>query len=340
MAPERQVSPVWGVRRLRPRGYAIVAIVLATVVVLLAVGAYAYAVVNRPWAGLAFDRGGATRKILAIPTVAPRPSTPSNRQQNARMGCAFGPPAPLSPVIYRGVAAGHPAPDEVALTFDDGPVAGSTIPILDYLEQTRTPATFFVVGQEVQAAPELVRREWRDGDAIGVHTWTHPDMTRLGRPAQHFQFASTLDALHTALGRDACIWFWRPPYGAYNAQTIEMARAFGLTTILWNDDPRDWSRPGTDAIVSTALREAYPGGIIILHDGPALREQTLAALPTILAGLRARGLWPVTLPRLLMDGGYRGIATTPTSPWHRTSLVTAAPAAAAPFAECRRCDSS
>jgi peptidoglycan/xylan/chitin deacetylase (PgdA/CDA1 family) len=79
---------------------------------------------------------------------------------------------------------------------------------------------------------------------------------------------------------------------------------------MWDDDSVDYSRPGPDHIAATVLSEAHPGAVILMHDGPARREQTLAALPIILAGLKARGLTPVTLPQLLMDSQYPGVDTT------------------------------
>jgi peptidoglycan/xylan/chitin deacetylase (PgdA/CDA1 family) len=229
--------------------------------------------------------------------------------RNWRMGCLGHAPAPLGHAIRSGVnpASGHPAPREVALTFDDGPTPYTTPPILDFLEKTHTPATFFVIGQYAATWPDLIRREWRSGFAIGVHTWNHPYMTRISYGAAQAQFVDTMNAITRAIGGDPCIWFWRPPYMDQNAQVIGHAASLGLTTIDWDDDTRDWSRPGVQAIANTALSEAHPGAIVIMHDGPANREETLAALPLILAGLKARGLTPVTVPQLLMDGGYTGV---------------------------------
>jgi peptidoglycan/xylan/chitin deacetylase (PgdA/CDA1 family) len=179
---------------------------------------------------------------------------------------------------------------------------------LTALEQAHTPATFFVEGQYARQWPDLVRREWNDGFAIGMHTWDHPMMTLLTPEQRRFQFSATLQALHQALGPRACLWFWRPPYGAWDGAVVAMARSYGLTTIMWDDDTRDWTRPGSAAIAATALAEAHPGAIILMHDGPALREETAAALPRIVAGLRARGLRPVTLPQLLADAHLSGMA--------------------------------
>ncbi len=242
------------------------------------------------------------------PTATPTPP-PGNRAHNLATGCLTHAPAPLPYVVYTGtyVSSPAPAPHEVAITFDDGPTPYSTPAILSYLERSRTPATFFVEGGYVHTWPYLLRREWQDGFAVGVHTWDHPQMPRLTQAQMQHQIGDTIRAIHTTLGQDSCLWFWRPPYGEYNDQVVSTARANGLSTIMWDVDPRDWSRPGVAAIADSVLAQTHAGSIILLHDGPALREQTAAALPAILAGLKARGLVPVTLPRLLSDGHYPGV---------------------------------
>ncbi len=137
-------------------------------------------------------------------------------------------------------------------------------------------------------------------------------MTIVSDAQMAHQFGDTIAALHAAIGQNACIWFWRAPYGEFNAHVISTAQQYGLTTIQWNADPTDWSRPGVDVIASRVLAQAHPGSIVVMHDGPAHREQTAAALPQIVAGLRARGLTPVTLPQLLADSHYPGVAIFPT----------------------------
>lgn len=144
-------------------------------------------------------------------------------------------------------------------------------------------------------------------------------------PAQRaWQFAATAQQLHADLGAGFCLWLWRPPYGDYNSSIVAQAQAFGLTTIMWNDDPADWSQPGTMTIVNRVLAYVHPGSIILLHDGPAGRAETLAALPYILAGLKQRGLTPVSLPQLLL--GYQPL---PTATATATSTATASPTSAA-----------
>jgi peptidoglycan/xylan/chitin deacetylase (PgdA/CDA1 family) len=193
------------------------------------------------------------------------------------------------------------------LTFDDGPSEATTPLFLDYLERTHTPATFFVIGNQAAQVPDLIQREWRDGFTIGVHTWNHPDMTKLSVAQMRWQLTMTLQTLHSTLGPDACIWLWRPPYGNLNRTVDSVASSLDLTTVTWDDDGFDWQRPGVNAIASRILRYVHAGSIVLMHDGPAMREQTLAALPLVLAGLRARGLTPVSLPQLLADAGYPSI---------------------------------
>jgi peptidoglycan/xylan/chitin deacetylase (PgdA/CDA1 family) len=247
--------------------------------------------------------------VLNTPTpgpVIPRDRTPA---LNAAMGCASGAPSALAKPIYtsKSFIPGAPPPNEVALTFDDGPTPYTTPPILDFLERTHTPATFFVEGLYSRVWPYLVQREWNDGFAIGMHSWDHPVLTILPDSQMPHQFGESLDAIHAAIGKTACLWFWRPPYGSYDPRIIAIAQSYGLTTVMWDDDSVDYSRPGPERIAATVLAEAHPGAVILMHDGPARREQTLAALPLILEGLKARGLTPVTLPRLLADSQYPGV---------------------------------
>ena len=270
-------------------------------------------------AGLSLGGFNAGSRVPAIETATPTPAaaTPTAASpvtpnltalHNAQDGCALGAPDPLG-VVFTGTnaAAAQPVPNEVALTFDDGPTPYSTPPILTVLEQTHTPATFFVEGQYITQWPYLVQREWNDGFAIGVHTWDHPLMTRQTPAQMQHQIGDTISALHAALGAQTCVWLWRPPYGDYNGAVVQMAQSYGLSTIMWDVDPQDWSRPGTEQIVARVLAQVHPGAIILMHAGPALREQTADALPAILAGLKARGLTPVTLPKLLADGHYPGV---------------------------------
>jgi peptidoglycan/xylan/chitin deacetylase (PgdA/CDA1 family) len=240
-------------------------------------------------------------------------------------GCPSGQaPAPVGRAIRSASDYGAPHANVVALTFDDGPTPYYTPAIISYLEQTHTPATFFVLGQYAKAYPYLIQREAADGFTIGIHTWNHPDMQTLTTSQRAWQLAATAQQLHADLGANVCLWLWRPPYGSYNGAIVAQAGTFGLTTVTWNVDPADWSQPGTMTIVNRVLANVHPGSIVLMHDGPAGRSQTLAALPYILAGLKARGLTPVSLPQLLF--GYQPPTPTPSPTGVATPTDTPPPA--------------
>jgi peptidoglycan/xylan/chitin deacetylase (PgdA/CDA1 family) len=233
------------------------------------------------------------------PTLAPTASPTDNATpQQVNLGCS----GPLHPPSYV-IRSGPTTANAVALTFDDGPSPDWTASILTTLEHTHTPATFFVVGASVRSYPDLVRREVADGDAIAMHTWDHPYMTKLTPSARAWELASTAQAIHNALGPGYCLPYWRPPFGDYNSAVIAQTTAMGLTTVTWSVDPQDWSGPGVQIIVDRVLTAAQPGSIILLHDGYFHRQQTSEALPLIIQGLHDRKLKPVTLPQLFAGGG-------------------------------------
>jgi peptidoglycan/xylan/chitin deacetylase (PgdA/CDA1 family) len=189
---------------------------------------------------------------------------------------------------------------EVAIGFDDGPAA-DTPAFLSMLERVRARATFFMIGRQLSRSDRpLLLRELRDGDVLGDHSFSHPDLTRSGDVRGQLQ--QTLAAIRSLSGYTPCVF--RPPYGAYDANVVITARSLGLATVLWNVDPRDWAEPGTGAIERTVLAQVRPGSIIISHDGGGPRGQTLGAYPAIIAALRRRGYGIVTIPELL---GFRPV---------------------------------
>lgn len=260
-------------------------------------------------------QASATATLLPTATLAPTstPAATATATQNPlvtggiQLGCGSGPLHPASWVVRSGATAYN----EVALTFDDGPSPDWTANILSTLEQTHTPATFFVTGGNAQARPQLIRREAADGFTIGMHTWDHPFMTKLTPVQRAWELSATADAIHAALGAHYCLPYWRPPFGDYNSDVFNQTQVMGLTTVTWNVDPQDWSSPGVSVIVQRVLSAAQPGSIILLHDGYFFRQQTAEALPQIIAGLRARGLVPVTLSQLL-SGAPPPVTPTPT----------------------------
>jgi peptidoglycan/xylan/chitin deacetylase (PgdA/CDA1 family) len=187
---------------------------------------------------------------------------------------------------------------EVALTFDDGP-GPYTPDIVRQLQRLHAPATFFAVGIEERyfhaATAAIVAR----GYPIGDHTELHAAMSSLSRRDQRSELLQEAKAI----GHFGAPFphMFRPPYGLWNATTLSLLRKYRMLMVLWSVDTSDYLRPGVGVIVRRAIDGARPGAIILLHDAGGNRSQTVAALPRIVRGLRARGYRLVTVPRLLLD---------------------------------------
>jgi peptidoglycan-N-acetylglucosamine deacetylase len=192
--------------------------------------------------------------------------------------------------IRRGssyVTHGSRARRRVALTFDDGP-SRYTPGFVRVLRRYGATATFFVIGRQVPGGARVLRDAVRYGNEIANHTWDH-------RGASYLQLLATNNAIRRATGFRPCLF--RRIGGAIGS--VATARALGMTTVQWDVDPRDWTAPGSGAIVRRVLRAIGPGSIVVMHDGGGPRWQTLAALPSILRALRRRGYSVVTTSELL-----------------------------------------
>ena len=180
-------------------------------------------------------------------------------------------------------------PDHVALTFDDGPDPVSTPHFLDALEALDVRATFFVVGEHVQAAPALARRIVEGGHELGIHAFRHR-YTFTNSP----RLARCIDVVEDVTGVRP-LWF-RPPYGVLSATAYVEARRHGLRPVLWTAWARDWERGVTTADVLRRIDPGITGGAtLLLHDGsectaPGAWRAACAALPEVVGRARARGL--------------------------------------------------
>ncbi|MEP6600000.1 MAG: bifunctional polysaccharide deacetylase/glycosyltransferase family 2 protein [Actinomycetota bacterium] len=187
---------------------------------------------------------------------------------------------------------GMHVPDQtIVLTFDDGP-SSYTPQILDVLERFHVPATFFVIGAHVCANPATLRRMVKDGDEIGVHTFTHPDLGATTARRERLELDTTQLALAAATGYTTNLL--RPPFSSTpNALTLPewraMARPGSYRVVLTDLDTRDWARPGISAIVAAATPPGVAGAVVTMHDGGGDRAQTVAALERLIPALQARG---------------------------------------------------
>ena len=192
------------------------------------------------------------------------------------------------------------APPLAALTFDDGPRAETTRRLLDGLAAREIPATFFLIGEQVEGNEELIREMAAQGHQIGVHTYNHVKVYGLSREDYDLQVGKTRAELSAVLG-PGDYWF-RPPYGILD----ENAQKWTDTPlILWSVDPEDWKDRDTGRIVAAVTDHVEDGDIILMHD---IYDSSVDAALQITDTLLDRGYCFVTVQQLLQ---LRGIEPQP-----------------------------
>lgn len=176
-------------------------------------------------------------------------------------------------------------PKTIYLTFDDGPNSIYHPMILDILKSYNIPATFFLVGQNVQRDLEIAKRTAAEGHKIGNHSLTHSFLPNLSPHSIEKELKTTADILKTVNSNQDIILF-RPPYGGVNLIVSKYAQNLKLRLTLWDIDPRDWSEPPTDELVRRVISSAHDGADILLHSN---HLSTVKALPKIIETLTAQG---------------------------------------------------
>src|SRR6516164_9507898 len=208
------------------------------------------------------------------------------------------------PEPYRVARYGY-SPHKVVITFDDGPDPEWTPKILDILKEKNASATFFLIGIQADKFPGLTKRIYKDGNTIGNHTFTHPDVTNMSAPLFKAELNLTERLFGSMLGIRTTLM--RPPYAideepdtADQVRPLEIPQEMGYVTVGNRIDPNDWSENPhrsaeqiTDYVLShlppCRVEDLRCGNIVLLHDGGGDRSETVRALPMIIDGVRARG---------------------------------------------------
>lgn len=181
------------------------------------------------------------------------------------------------------------------LTFDDGPHPEGTAAVLEVLARYKTPATFFLVGEQVARAPALAAEIVAAGHGIGLHCDRHRNLLRLGPRAVALDIARARERIEDATG--CAIERYRPPYGIFNTAALQIARREHWRPLLWTHWGRDWRARATPESIATSLlaRGVPEGSVLLLHDAddysaPGSWRKTVAALPRVLEALAESGL--------------------------------------------------
>ena len=189
----------------------------------------------------------------------------------------------------------------VYLTFDDGPNPIWTPEILSILEAYGAHASFFVIGENAKAWPALIERELRDGDTIGDHSWSHPNLTRLSASAVFGELASAEHLIAALTGKAPSLW--RPPYEDFNRSVIGIASGLGMKMQLWSVSTGDWQLPGTQVLVIRVMAALHNGMVVLFHDGGGYtRAETVAAVAILIPEIEAAGYRVAALPASGISG--------------------------------------
>jgi peptidoglycan/xylan/chitin deacetylase (PgdA/CDA1 family) len=171
--------------------------------------------------------------------------------------------------------------------------------VLALLEQHRVRAVFCVIGNQARAHPSLVRQEVAAGHELCNHSRDHDIfMSRKSQAYVDAEVGDGLAQIRRAAPAGTRVTFYRQPGGTWSPKVARAMRAHGLVPLRWTDDPRDWSRPGSTAIVRRVVSNLRPGAVVLMHDGGGDRAQSVEALGFLLPAVVAAGWKPVLPPHV------------------------------------------
>ena len=184
---------------------------------------------------------------------------------------------------YDAYYLGDTSQKVIYLTFDCGYENGYTEPILDVLKKHQAPAAFFVVGNMIETAPDIIRRMAAEGHIVGNHTYHHPDMSAISDQAAFKKELDDLAALYKETVGEDLPMFYRPPQGKYNEENLKQAQALGYKTIFWSLAYVDWyvdNQPTAEQAYSKLLPRIHDGAIVLLHSTSRTNAEILDDLLT------------------------------------------------------------
>ena len=184
---------------------------------------------------------------------------------------------------YNACYVGDTSKKIIYLTFDCGYENGFTEPILDTLKKHNAPAAFFVLGNMIESAPDIIRRMADEGHIVGNHTYHHPDMSAISAPAAFRQELEELSALYReTVGTDMPMYY-RPPQGKYSLENLKQAHELGYQTVFWSLAYVDWyvdDQPTAEEAYAKLLPRIHDGAIVLLHSTSRTNAEILDDLLT------------------------------------------------------------
>jgi polysaccharide deacetylase family sporulation protein PdaB len=208
---------------------------------------------------------------------------------------------------------------KVAISFDATWGADYTPKLLTTLKNENVKATFYLAGFWIEKYPNMVKQIAKAGHELGNHSYSHPHLNSLGEDEIRRELMQTHEMIKELTGK-SCVVF-RPPFGEYSNKVINVAKACGYQTIIWDVDSLDWKNLSAQEIQRRILEKVKPGSIVLMHNAGL---NTPEALPGIIKALKQQGYKFTTTSELLLrdpyyiehdgeqkpKGGYEGGRTT------------------------------
>ena len=204
----------------------------------------------------------------------------------------------------------------ICLTYDDGPDRSFTPGLLEYLKSAGVKATFFVCGNRVKEAPELLAQMVQDGHELANHTYSHPLLSakKISREKITEELASTQELITNASGVKATVM--RPPFGGQNATVREICKEMGLRIIIWDIDTEDWRGRSSQQMINNIMKHASDGSIVLMHDRQHKGEKNTVMTTTkaVVPALKEKGFQFVTVSEMLATNAALGGQPQQTQP--------------------------
>jgi cellulose synthase/poly-beta-1,6-N-acetylglucosamine synthase-like glycosyltransferase/peptidoglycan/xylan/chitin deacetylase (PgdA/CDA1 family)/spore germination protein YaaH len=253
-------------------------------------------------------------RITGLPQPGKRTVEVDGDEQDARRRLIINEHMDVYPRTYIIEQYGY-HPNQIALSFDDGPDPKWTPKILDILRDKGVKGTFMLIGAEAQNNISLMKRVVREGHEIGNHTWTHPDISEISNRQLDLELKLTERLFESKLGIQPL--YFRPPYDIDEqpdtddqAAPVLRIQQDGYTIVGskmdtndWNENPRkspaEITQTILDQLETMKTKPQFRGSIILLHDGGGERSATVAALPVLIDALRAHGYTIVPVSTLM-----------------------------------------
>lgn len=223
-------------------------------------------------------------------------------------------PAPVNPVpqLLRNYPdtfylKGTSNSNKIALTFDDGPDSVYTEQVLDVLKSHNVPATFFVVGMNVESNnPEIINRIVNENHVIASHSWSHPNLSKQSASTVFAEINQTEKVIEEITGLKTALI--RPPYGGVSEELVKQLKELNYKVINWSVDSVDWRDKDVDQILINTLPSVKDGAILLFHSGGGTEQDfsyTVKVLPELIETLKILGYEFVTVDNLLNVPAYK-----------------------------------